>query len=103
MVNKENTSLDSLIQLLATAQSEIPTLQQTIAFVSTNVDQWSLAQLKQQAVYDETTKASYVFSMPIQDDYLDALMQKENIYYADPHVLVVQIEDDAALVSFQKV
>ena len=44
----ENTSLDSLIQLLATAQSEIPTLQQTIAFVSTNVDQWSLAQLKQQ-------------------------------------------------------
>ena len=44
----ENTSLDSLIQLLATVQSEIPTLQQTIAFVSTNVDQWSLAQLKQQ-------------------------------------------------------
>lgn len=60
------------------------------------------AQLKQQALYDPTTKASYVFSKPLQDGYLDALMQKENIYYADPHSLVVQIDDESTLATFQK-
>ena len=59
-------------------------------------------QLKQQSLYDPTTKASYVFSKPLQDDYLDALMQKENIYYADSHSLVVQIDDESTLATFQK-
>ena len=60
------------------------------------------AQLKQQSLYDPTTKASYVFSKPLQDGYLDAMMQKENIYYADSHSLVVQIDDESTLATFQK-
>lgn len=60
------------------------------------------AELTQQAVYDGKTKASYVFSTPIQDEYLDAIMQKENLYYADPHSLIVQIQDETVLSSFQK-
>lgn len=60
------------------------------------------AQLKQQSLYDPTTKASYVFSKPLQDEYLDALMQKENLYYADPHSLVVQIVDESILATFEK-
>ncbi len=92
----------------ATAQTKVTTMQeqsqqQTLQALSGPERAKRLfIQLKQQSLYDPTTKASYVFSKPLQDGYLDALMQKENIYYADPHSLVVQIEDESTLATFQK-